>query len=162
MYGSLVTPGVFEDMTKTSILLSDYQNDYKDSLTYTDEEISQYYEDHKSTFDVAAYDYIRFTGSATSTKDASGNTVEPTDEQTQAAKDAAKAAADAALARFQNGEDLETISKDYDIASFVTQDEGLQRYRHRFRLGSLTSPAPPVKVLSSTMAPTIMWSTLSP
>ena len=124
MYGSLVTPGVFEDMTKTSILLSDYQNDYKDSLTYTDEEISQYYEDHKSTFDVAAYDYIRFTGSATSTKDASGNTVEPTDEQTQAAKDAAKAAADAALARFQNGEDLETISKDYDIASFVTQDEG--------------------------------------
>lgn len=124
MYGSLVTPGVFEDMTKTSILLSDYQNDYKDSLTYTDEEISQYYEDHKSTFDVAAYDYIRFTGSAASTKDASGNTVEPTDEQTQAAKDAAKAAADAALARFQNGEDLETISKDYDIASFVTQDEG--------------------------------------
>ena len=124
MYGSLVTPGVFEDMTKTSILLSDYQNDYKDSLTYTDEEISQYYEDHKSTFDVAAYDYIRFTGSATSTKDASGNTVEPTDEQTQAAKDAAKSAADAALARFQNGEDLETISKDYDIASFVTQDEG--------------------------------------
>ncbi len=124
MYGSLVTPGVFEDMTKTSILLSDYQNDYKDSLTYTDKEISQYYEDHKSTFDVAAYDYIRFTGSATSTKDASGNTVEPTDEQAQAAKDAAKAAADAALARFQNGEDLETISKDYDIASFVTQDEG--------------------------------------
>ena len=124
MYGSLVTPGVFEDMAKTSILLSDYQNDYKDSLTYTDEEISQYYEDHKSTFDVAAYDYIRFTGSAASTKDASGNTVEPTGEQTQAAKDAAKAAADAALARFQNGEDLETISKDYDIASFVTQDEG--------------------------------------
>lgn len=124
MYGSLVTPGVFEDMTKTSILLSDYQNDYKDSLTYTDEEIRQYYEDHKSTFDVAAYDYIRFTGSATSTKDASGNTVEPTGEQTQAAKDAAKAAADAALARFQNGEDLETISKDYDIASFVTKDEG--------------------------------------
>ena len=124
MYGSLVTPGVFEDMTKTSILLSDYQNDYKDSLTYTDEEIRQYYEDHKSTFDVAAYDYIRFTGSAASTKDASGNTVEPTDEQTQAAKDAAKAAADAALARFQNGEDLETISKDYDIASFVTKDEG--------------------------------------
>lgn len=124
MYGSLVTPGVFEDMAKTSILLSDYQNDYKDSLTYTDEEISQYYEDHKSTFDVAAYDYIRFTGSAASTKDASGNTVEPTGEQTQAAKDAAKAAADAALARFQNGEDLETISKDYDTASFVTQDEG--------------------------------------
>ena len=124
MYGSLVTPAVFEDMAKTSILLSDYQNDYKDSLTYTDEEISQYYEDHKSTFDVAAYDYIRFSGSASSSKDADGNTVEPTDEETQAAKDAAKAAADAALARFQSGEDLETIAKDYDIASFVTQDEG--------------------------------------
>ena len=124
MYGNNMTMSTFKSILKDTVLASHYQQDYIDSLTYTDEEISQYYEDHKSTFDVAAYDYIRFTGSATSTKDASGNTVEPTDEQAQAAKDAAKAAADAALARFQNGEDLETISKDYDIGSFVTQDEG--------------------------------------
>lgn len=125
MYGNLVTPGVFEAMLKDSVLVSNFQDDYKDKLTYSDDEISQYYTDHKSTFDVAAYDYIVFSGTASSTKDADGNTVDPTDEQKQAALVAASDAAKAAYDRFKNGESLETIAKDYDMASYSSVDDGV-------------------------------------
>ena len=54
MYGTLVTQGVFEDMAKESILLSAFQNNYLNSLNYTDEQIQQYYQENQSTFNVAA------------------------------------------------------------------------------------------------------------
>ena len=124
MYGTLVTPGVFEEMSKNSVLLSAFQNNHLNSLNYTDEQIEQYYQDNQSTFHVAAYDYIRFNGTTSATKDENGNTVDATQEQMDAAIAAAKSGAEAALARLQNGEDLETIAKDYDIASYSSVTDG--------------------------------------
>ena len=124
MYGTLVTPGVFEEMSKNSVLLSAFQNNHLNSLNYTDEQIEQYYQDNQSTFHVAAYDYIRFSGTTSATKDENGNTVDATQEQMDAAIAAAKDGADAALTRFQNGESLEAIAKDYDIASYSSVTDG--------------------------------------
>ena len=53
---------------------------YIDSLQYTDEELQKYYEENKNSFDVANYEMITFNGAAASTKDADGNTVQPTEE----------------------------------------------------------------------------------
>ncbi len=124
MYGTLVTTGVFESMAKDSVLLTAFQNDYLSKLNYTDEEIEKYYQDNKSTFDVADYDYIRFSGTTSATKDADGNTVDATQEEMDAAIAAAKDGANAALARFRNGESLEDIAKDYDIATYYPVTDG--------------------------------------
>ena len=124
MYGTLVTTGVFESMAKDSVLLTSFQNDYLSKLNYTDEEIEKYYQDNKSTFDVADYDYIRFSGTTSATKDADGNTVDATQEEMDAAIAAAKDGANAALARFRNGESLEDIAKDYDIATYYPVTDG--------------------------------------
>ena len=74
-----INPGNFVDPART----------FK-SLTYTDEEVETYYNEHKNNFDVADYEYIYFKGTANSTKDADGNTVQATDEEQAAAKEAAK------------------------------------------------------------------------
>ena len=90
MYGNNMTMSTFKSILKDTLLASHYQQDYIDSLTYTDEEVETYYNEHKNNFDVADYEYIYFKGTADSTKDADGNTVEPTDEENAAAKEAAE------------------------------------------------------------------------
>ncbi len=74
---------------------------------------------------MANYEYIYFKGSAASTTDADGNTVQPTEEESAAAKTAAAEAAAAALERYQNGETLLAISKDYeDLGTYSSVDAG--------------------------------------
>ena len=90
MYGNNMTMSTFKSILKDTLLASHYQQDYIDSLTYTDEEVETYYNEHKNNFDVADYEYIYFKGTADSTKDADGNTVKPTDEENAAAKEAAE------------------------------------------------------------------------
>ena len=124
MYGTLVSTGVFEDMVKDSTMITAFQNDYLDKLNYTDEQIEQYYQNNKSTFDVASYDYIRFSGTTSATKDENGNTVDPTKEQMDAAIAAARDSANTAYDRFKNGESMEAIAKDYEIASYSPVTDG--------------------------------------
>ena len=76
LYGSNMTKKIFQGILKDTIIASHYQQDYIDSLTYTDEEVETYYNEHKNNFDVADYEYIYFKGTADSTKDADGNTRE--------------------------------------------------------------------------------------
>ena len=76
MYGNNMTMSTFKSILKDTVLASHYQQDYIDSLTYTDEEVETYYNEHKNNFDVADYEYIYFKGTADSTKDADGNTRE--------------------------------------------------------------------------------------
>ena len=80
--------------------------------------------DRAGRFDVAAYEYIYFKGTADSTTDSEGNTVEPTDEENAAAKELAAANAAAALERYNDGEDLKTIAESYDNATYYSQDAG--------------------------------------
>ena len=124
IYGQNMTVSVFQKLLKQTILAYAYQTDYQDNLTYTDDQIAAYYADNKNSFDTASYEYIRFKGTADSTTDDSGNTVQPTDEQNAAALSAAESAASAALQRYRAGESLETIANDYDIATYSSQSTG--------------------------------------
>ncbi len=123
LFGPNMTSGTFEKLLKDSVLVSHYTHNYQEGLTYSDEQLEEYYQAHKANFDVAAYDYIYFKGIAPSTTDADGKSVPPTEEENKAAAEKAQAAAEEALARYQNGESLEEIAKDYDIGSYFSQTD---------------------------------------
>ena len=114
MYGNNMTMSTFKSILKDTVLASHYQQDYIDSLQYTDEELQKYYEENKNSFDVANYEMITFNGAAASTKDADGNTVQPTEEESAAALQKAKDAANAALEQVKGGELLAKAAKDYE------------------------------------------------
>ena len=103
LYGSNMTVKIFKGILKDTIIASHYQQDYIDSLQYTDEELQKYYEENKNSFDVANYEMITFKGAAASTKDADGNTVQPTEEESAAALQKAKDAAAAVLETVKSG-----------------------------------------------------------
>ena len=125
VYGQGMTPSVFEGMLTMEEVSSHYKQEYQDELTYTADQLEQRYQEDPSDFDVANYEYIYFKGSAASTTDADGNTVEPTEEASAAAKEAAAEAAAAALERYQAGETLAAIAKDYeDIGTYGSVDAG--------------------------------------
>ena len=125
LYGSTMTVSTFREMLTLDEVATHYMQHYQEDLSYTADQLEQYYQDNKSTFDVASYEYIYFKGSAASTTDADGNTVEPTEEASAAAKEAAAEAAAAALERYQAGETLAAIAKDYeDIGTYGSVDAG--------------------------------------
>ncbi len=124
VFGGDITMSTFKKILKDNVLASFYQNEYAEKLTYSDDAIEKYYNENKDQFDVVDHEYIYFKATADSTKDAEGNTVAATDAENAAAEAAAKAAAEAALERYQNGESLEEIAKDYEIGTYSAQPTG--------------------------------------
>ena len=123
-FGSNMTAGTFEKLCKMDALASHYQSEYISGLSYTDEALQACYDADKNAFDVADYEYVSFKATAASTTDADGNTVEPTDAEQAAAKQAAEDAAADAAARYAAGESLEDIAAAYeDIATYVHPQE---------------------------------------
>lgn len=131
-YGSNMTESIFKELCEMDALATHYQEQYLDSLTYTDAELEACYEADKNSFDTADYEYISFKATADSTTDADGNTVDPTDEEQAAAKKAAEDAAADAAERYAAGETLEDIAASYeDIASY-THPGRRHLCRHRY------------------------------
>ena len=125
VYGSNMTVDIFKELYQMDSLATHYQEQYLDSLTYTDADLEACYEADKNSFDTADYEYITFNAAAASTTDADNNTVEPTEEEQAAAKKAAEDAAADAAQRYAAGETLEAIAASYeDIASYTHQEEG--------------------------------------
>lgn len=113
LYGPYITKDVFLKNLTRSTLASEYQTYYTDSLPYTDTDLETYYKDHTSELDTYDFRYCLISGTAESTTDADGNTVEPTDEEKAAAMAAAKAKADEMVARYQAGEEFNALSAEY-------------------------------------------------
>ena len=125
IFGENMTMNIFKDSVTTSMLALQYQQQYVDSLTFTDEELESAYAEERLEFDVADYETLYFNGTAPSTTDESGNTVAATEEAQAAAAEAAKTAYDEALARLESGEVLEHIAPDYeDIANYNHVESG--------------------------------------
>ena len=90
IYGKNMTVDTFKEMVQLVDVATHYQSHYAEELTYTVSDLETYYQGNKSSFDVASYESLYFKGTADSTKDDDGNTVEPTDEENAAAKEAAE------------------------------------------------------------------------
>lgn len=123
MFGASMTEKTFTKLLKDTVLVSYFQQSHWDALTYTDADLTAYYEKNPNQFDEANYEYVYFRGTAPSTTDADGKTVAATDEENAAAKAKAEAAANDVFKRFQAGEDLEKLAEEYkDIASYFHQE----------------------------------------
>lgn len=107
IYGEGVTEEVFLRNLTASTLASEFSQDHQDSISYDDDALDAYYQEHPDTLD--SYDYRIFTISGTpETKtDSEGNTVPATDEEKAAAKENAKAQAEAAVKEIEEAEDRE-------------------------------------------------------
>ena len=124
-YGSTMTVSTFKKMVTLEEVATHYMQHYQEELSYTESQLEEYYQANSSDFDVASYEYIYFKGTADSTTDADGNTVQPTEAASEAAKTAAAEAAAAALERYQAGESLSVIAADYEsTGSYSSVDAG--------------------------------------
>ena len=124
-YGSTMTVSTFKKMMTLEEVATHYMQHYQEELSYTESQLEEYYQANSSDFDVASYEYIYFKGTADSTTDADGNTVQPTEAASAAAKTAAAEAAAAALERYQAGESLSVIAADYEsTGSYSSVDAG--------------------------------------
>lgn len=108
-YGKYMTMGAYRTCLERAALVSSYQAAYSDKQEVTDQDLDTYYEENADTLDSYDYRYITINGSAPSTTDEEGNTVEPTEEEQQAAMDAAKAKADEFAAKVEEAEDKSAV-----------------------------------------------------
>ncbi len=116
--GSTMTEKVYVRSCFARCSIRLYANAYSDELTYSDQEIQDAYNADPKTYDRASWEYVVVSGAAESTTDADGNTVQPTDEETAAAKEAAKEAADKILAAYKSGTSLESAAGGYEKATY--------------------------------------------
>ncbi len=114
LYGKLVSPDLFEKCLRECTLADSYANSIFQSYSFSDEEISSHLKENLRDFQFADYSYFTATAKAEEGADA------PTEE----AIAAAKAVAEEILARVEAGEDLETISKEYEDKGTFTHDDG--------------------------------------
>ena len=91
VFGSTMTVSTFKQMAELDDVSSHYMQHYQEDLTYTDSDLESYYAANKDSFDVAAYEYIYFKGTADSTTDSEGNKVDLDDAAIEANRAEAEA-----------------------------------------------------------------------
>ena len=123
-FGPMVDLDIYSEQLLRMMQYSAYATAYEESLTYSDSEIQAAYEADPSAYDVVSYEYVLISGAAESTTDADGNTVEPTEEESAAALEAARAAANSILAGYQAGGDLEALAGAYEGATYNKVADG--------------------------------------
>ena len=122
-YGALMTEKVFSEQLMRVSQYSDYITAYYNSLEFSADEITAAYEADPDSYDRIAYQSVSVKGSAASTTDSEGNTVEPTEAEQAAAKAAAKATAEKLLADYKAGGDLEALAEAAENATYTSNDE---------------------------------------
>ena len=113
-FGMGVTEKVYGEQLMRVLRYSAYADAYQNSLTYSDSELEETYNADRNTYDHVSYEVVSISGAAESTADEDGNTVEPTEEDSAAALEAAQDAAEAILDGFRNGGDLEELAEEND------------------------------------------------
>lgn len=106
--GGTMTEKIYGQRLMATLQYEAYANAQQDSLTYSDAELEEAYQASRNTYDHVDYEYVTVSGTAESTTDAEGNTVDPTEEETAAAMAAAKAKAEEILAAYRSGRSLES------------------------------------------------------
>lgn len=108
--GRTMTEKIYGERLMATLQYEAYANAHQDTLTYSDAELEDAYQASRSTYDHVDYEYITVSGTAESTTDDEGNTVDPTEEETAAAMAAAKTKAEEILAAYGVGDDLEALA----------------------------------------------------
>ena len=121
-FGSTMTEKVYGEQLSRVLKYDAYTSAYDDSLTYDAATLENAYNADPNSYDKVAYESVTILGSASSTTDAEGNEVEPTEEEKESAKQAAKDAADEMLAAYQSGKKLEPFADANEKATYNNND----------------------------------------
>ncbi len=121
-YGKYITPALFEELTRMSIAAESYALSVNDGFSFTESDLSKYYEENAKDFDVVDYEAVTVSG-VPSGEDEEGNEIEVTDEMKAEAMAAAKETAESILAAYEAGTDLETASKDLEGVSYNNRED---------------------------------------
>lgn len=118
MYGNYMTTSVYEKLEGQALLVSKYYNDRGQELSdgYTEADLSAYYEENAETLDTFEYSYLLIPAEAVDTKDENGNEL---DEDTvaelkEAAMEAAKAKAEEAQSKYEDGAEVADLIEEYE------------------------------------------------
>ena len=111
---NLITESVYGDQLMRMLQFDAYANAHAGSLSYDEAKLEETYAANPNDYDKVSYESVTISGTAPSTTDEEGNTVEPTEEETAAAKEAAKSKADDMLASFRSGSELGALAEAQD------------------------------------------------
>lgn len=120
--GSAVTESLYRTEMRRYLQYQEFATHYNDSLTYTEEELEAAYQEDPDSYDLVSYQTVFVHGEAEATEDEDGNTVEPTEEESAAAMEAAKARAEEILAAYQAGETLESLANGDENVYYYSSD----------------------------------------
>ena len=112
-FGAGVTEKLYGEHLMRSLQFSAYAEAYQNSLDYSDSDLEAGYNANRNSYDHVSYESVSISGAAEPTTDADGNAVDPTEEESAAAKEAAKLSAQLVLDGFQKGGDLEALAEEH-------------------------------------------------
>lgn len=123
IYGPYMTMEKLEECLTRQQTASSYYAAHSDSLTYGDDQVQTYYDEHPAELDTFVYSAAFINGSPAVT-DAQGNPVEPSDAEKSSAMSQAKAVADKLAADVKTGDfhALATAATEQDSSSRVIAD----------------------------------------
>lgn len=122
-FGAGINEKIYGEQLMRVLRYGAYAQAYQDSLSYSDSQLEEVYNSDRNTYDQVSYEIASLSGTADTTTDADGNTVEPTEEESAAALAAAQDAAKAILEGVQNGEQLEDLAEEYN-ATYSRNENG--------------------------------------
>ena len=113
-YGKTMSESKYRTCLTNAMLADEFYDAYFDTLTaYTDEELEAYYLENQDSLDTVSYYWRFFDGAPEETTDEDGNTVEATEEETEAAM--AQAKADAEALQTEIGGDVDVVKDNEDF-----------------------------------------------
>ena len=117
-----ITEEIYGEQVLRTLQYGAYLDAYIDSLDYSSEALAAAYKADPKTYDKVSYEVVNFSTAPETKTDADGNPVEATTEETEAAKAAAKAAAEEMLAAYKAGSDLATLATDAGLTTYSSND----------------------------------------
>ena len=117
-FGAGITEKVYGEQLLRVLRYSAYAKSYQKSLVYSDSDLEAVYNEDRNSYDHVSYENATISGAAESTTDADGNTVEPTEEESAAAMETARATANEMLDAVENGEALEDLAETHDTTYY--------------------------------------------
>ena len=103
MYGEMMTMDLFEKVLADGILADEYAQKVAYDFTYGEDELNAYYGENADDLDSYDYRYCTIAPEVEEQTDEEGNPIEPTEEETAAAMEAASQEADAMVAEIRAG-----------------------------------------------------------
>jgi len=106
-YGQYMTPSAYKTCLERDMLINGYYDLMQERMAVSEEDEQAYYQEHADTLDSYDFRVVYINGSAPSGTDSDGNPVEPTEEESAAALQAAKLQADRFAAALREARDPE-------------------------------------------------------